>query len=356
VQLRMPVQPDELVFGSPGDGVLELVELAADGPQGQERLPVGRGTAWRTGDAAGGTTAIPPEPRSAAPGEGPLLRFTFALGANLGLTDALATLPLSLGPAPPGARLPVLATDAFPGGEEVPARLLGAERELVPAGGLRVFPGTDPTAPVVVADLPTLSALAVAEGASVPEPSEWWVGVADGEEEVAAEGARGLGVREVVSRTDAGAALRSDPLALGLVGVLLLGFAAAAAVAVLGAAVSTALSVRERLGEFAVLRALGLSTAELSTTLAIERLLSLGLGLAGGTLLGLLLARLVLPATALTQAGTPVVPPAVVRLPAADITLLVLGLAAALTLLTAIQTIRLRGLAPAPLLRMGGDE
>ena len=72
-------------------------------------------------------------------------------------------------------------------------------------------------------------------------------------------------------------------------------------------------SANERLGEFALLRALGLSMRQLSWWLSIESLFLLIVGLVAGAILGAVLAWLVLPFTTLTQTGAEPVPaPAVV--------------------------------------------
>jgi ABC-type antimicrobial peptide transport system permease subunit len=69
------------------------------------------------------------------------------------------------------------------------------------------------------------------------------------------------------------------------------------------------------MGEFALLRALGLSNAQLSAWLSIESVFLLVAGLAIGSLLGLLLAWLVLPVATLTQTGLAPVPAPVVIIP-----------------------------------------
>ncbi len=57
------------------------------------------------------------------------------------------------------------------------------------------------------------------------------------------------------------AELTDDPVALGVIGALAIGSISALIVAVIGFVVSAAVSTRERLGEFALLHALGLSPA-----------------------------------------------------------------------------------------------
>ena len=65
-------------------------------------------------------------------------------------------------------------------------------------------------------------------------------------------------------------ALATDPVALGIIGVLGIGVVAAGLFAVVGFIVSAAVSARERVTEFALLRALGLSSSQLSGWLSLE--------------------------------------------------------------------------------------
>ncbi len=83
----------------------------------------------------------------------------------------------------------------------------------------------------------------------------------------------------------------------------------------IGFLVSSTVSTSERIGEFALLRALGLSTGQLSLWLSIESVFLLVVGLAAGSVLGLVLAWLVLPFATLTQTGLAPVPAPVVVIP-----------------------------------------
>ena len=81
--------------------------------------------------------------------------------------------------------------------------------------------------------------------------------------------------------------LATDPVPLGLIGILGLGSLAAMLFAGIGFLVSSTVSTSERIGEFALLRALGLSTGQLSLWLSIESIFLLVVGLLAGSLLGL---------------------------------------------------------------------
>ena len=96
---------------------------------------------------------------------------------------------------------------------------------------------------------------------------------------------------------DRARSLRTDPVALGIIGALAIGFVAAAMFAVVGFIVSAAVSARERVTEFALLRALGLSSVQLSSWLSLENAVLAGVSLVTGSLLGLVIAWVVLPFT-----------------------------------------------------------
>jgi len=102
---------------------------------------------------------------------------------------------------------------------------------------------------------------------------------------------------------------------LGLIGVLGLGSLASMLFAGIGFLVSSTVSTSERIGEFALLRALGLSAGQLSLWLSIESVFLLVVGLVAGSILGLILAWLVLPFATLTQTGAAPIPAPVVVVP-----------------------------------------
>lgn len=90
-------------------------------------------------------------------------------------------------------------------------------------------------------------------------------------------------------------AARRDPGRTALYGMLTMGFIIAGLVTVLGYFLFGALSLRSRLLQMGVLRALGLPRAGLLWALVLEQLLTVGTGIVAGTLLGLGTARLFLP-------------------------------------------------------------
>jgi ABC-type antimicrobial peptide transport system permease subunit len=112
-----------------------------------------------------------------------------------------------------------------------------------------------------------------------------------------------------------GRALATDPVALGIIGALAIGFVAATLFAIIGFVVSASVSARERIGEFALLRALGLSSAQLSAWLSLENIVLASISLVSGVALGLVLAWVVLPFITVTADAASPYPPVVVGVP-----------------------------------------
>ena len=107
-----------------------------------------------------------------------------------------------------------------------------------------------------------------------------------------AQGVYVVSVRDANAQVVAG---RNEPHRMGFFGILSIGFIVSALVTVLGFTLYTFLSMRSRLLQFGVLRAIGLSLSQLVTLLALEQFLTLGLGLGAGTVLGLAATQIFLP-------------------------------------------------------------
>jgi ABC-type antimicrobial peptide transport system permease subunit len=241
-------------------------------------------------------------------------------------------------------------------GDVVDVGELTARRQFEIVGELGGFPTLDPATPFLVADLGALATADHAAGREL-EVGEWWLDTADG----AAAGVAAtlgndrfstasIGVREELHRD-----LLSDPVALGLIGALALGAMAAIVFAAIGFVVSATVSTRERLGEFALLQAIGLSHRQLSAWLSMENLFLLLVGLLVGTGIGLVLAWVVLPFVTLTQEATIAVPPVEVVIPWGIYGLLyvVAGIALVITVLVIgrlLGRVRVSGV-----LRAGGE-
>jgi predicted lysophospholipase L1 biosynthesis ABC-type transport system permease subunit len=191
-------------------------------------------------------------------------------------------------------------------GRTFAVRLIGSTPGIAPL---------NPGKPALFGDLATVDLARYGATGNVQQADEWWLRTDPGAEPAVLAALRGTGMdtSRVVGRDELAQSLSTDPVPLGLIGILALGSLSAMIFATIGFLVTATVSANERLGEFALLRALGLSTRQLSWWLSIESLFLLIVGLVAGAILGAVLAWLVLPFTTLTQTGAEPVPaPAVV--------------------------------------------
>ena len=261
----------------------------------------------------------------------------------------------------PVAAIPAVATDHFLAdtGTAVGARIpLGPNGPfLVITGATKGFPTLASSAGGIVVDLPTYATAQWMADGTIVEPSEWWLDVNGPAAPVASRlEAPPFSSVSVVDRAARARELATDPVALGISGALYVGFAAAAIFAVIGFAVSSAISAAERRTEFAVLRSVGLSRRQLSGALALEGGLTVVLALAAGTALGVLLAWFVLPYVSLNGEGGRPFPQVVVHFPWTTAALLGGALLVALAVVVAIEIRVLAGIRLAPALRAGEDR
>ena len=178
------------------------------------------------------------------------------------------------------------------------------------AGVVEVLPGIAAGPGGLLVDLPTLELVDYARDGIIPAPDEWWLGAATPSSDLAAaaDAASELGLTDVRVR---GQVLRDrldDPLALGSRGAIGLAAAAALFFAAVGFTAAAWHGVRSRRPELAVARALGLGRGQTAAWLAVELAFQLVVGIAGGILLGMILAWAVLPSVALTPDGSLPVP------------------------------------------------
>ncbi|HEY7132643.1 MAG TPA: ABC transporter permease [Candidatus Limnocylindrales bacterium] len=244
------------------------------------------------------------------------------LGANGGTRFRLAAgAGANAGPEPEA--IPVVASDAFLAtsglavGDTVQVSSTGRTIGLRIVGSTPGLAPFDPTKPILYGDLATVDLARFGSTGRVSPASEWWIRTRPGAEGpvLTALRASGMDVARAVGREELTRSLTTDPVPLGLIGILALGSVAAMVFAAIGFLVTSTVSASERLGEFALLRALGLSTRQLSWWLSIESIFLLVVGLVAGALLGAVLAWLVLPFTTLTRSGAAPVPPPVVVMP-----------------------------------------
>ncbi|MCQ0005855.1 ABC transporter permease [Actinomadura madurae] len=119
---------------------------------------------------------------------------------------------------------------------------------------------------------------------------------------------------------------------------------------------NAAVTAGERHREFAVLRALGVHPRQVAGMLAIEQAYLVALGLLGGTVLGLVVARLVVPHIVLSVQAAQPYPPAdlVVQWPVVLGVLAAVAAVLGLVLAPVVRTLRRRD--PGAGLRVGEDR
>ena len=255
--------------------------------------------------------------------------------------------------------MPVLASDSFLDavdasvGDTLPLALSAGTRSVEIVGSFHRFPTLAPETPAVVADLPTFVASAFAADQSAVQPAEWWLAAPD--DRRVAERLRAAPFRSItaVSRSADEQAALDDPVAVGVIGALALGFVVAALFAAAGFAANAAAEARSRTVELAVLRSLGLRRGELTWLVGLETALVVIASLVGGAVLGLVVSRLVLPDVALGAGGAAPVPPVRLVVPWTTVLLLELVLLAALAAIGVVQVEVVRRLRLAPALRGG---
>ncbi|GAA3811967.1 ABC transporter permease [Sphaerisporangium flaviroseum] len=202
-------------------------------------------------------------------------------------------------------------------GKTTSLTLDGQPIQVTVAGIVDAMPGTAAGVPAVLADLPTLVARDVASARDPRAAGEWWMSTRDGDTTAAAAALARHPEwdQAVVDLTSLTRKLRDDPLASGLQGALILGFAAALVFALLGFVVNAAVAARERVAEFAILRALGVSFRQIFGLLAVEQAFMILLSLVGGTLLAIGVATLVVPHIVLTGQAALVTPMVLLDIP-----------------------------------------
>ncbi|MFI6600427.1 FtsX-like permease family protein [Nonomuraea sp. NPDC050536] len=171
--------------------------------------------------------------------------------------------------------------------------------------------------PALLADWTTLHDRDLAAGL-IPRPAtEWWLAARDGDasQAKAVLQARPQWDVTAVDQRELAAQLRDDPLASGLQGALILGFLAALVFAALGFLVNATVAARERMAEFAILRALGVSFRQMFGLLAIEQTFVIGLSLVAGTALAVVVGVLVVPHIVLTGQAAAVTPGVLLDIP-----------------------------------------
>ncbi|HEX5166983.1 MAG TPA: FtsX-like permease family protein, partial [Thermomicrobiales bacterium] len=355
----------------PRTGTFELDGIATSASdEGDDWQPVDaqlESGAWQfDGDATRDGISQPPQIERMSQPEIP--DGSVGLRYNTGTSwQDFVNVPYRLRPA--GSRVPneipalvsrhLLDELAFDIGDTFTMDLVGGGQKLKIAGVLDAFPTLDAEASLfVIVDSETMSAYDLERpGTPFQAPAEYWLAVDDDHEAAVAEALREIPFRStaVAPQHERARILRTDPVALGMIGALSIGFVAAIVFALIGFVTSAAVSVRERLTEFALLRAIGLSPRQLAGWLLLEHGFLLVVSLVFGTLLGLLLSWLVLPQISVTQAATRAFPSVEIVIPWGTVTLLELAAIATLVAVSGLLALLLRRIGLGTLLRIGED-
>ena len=151
-------------------------------------------------------------------------------------------------------------------------------------------------------------------------------------DELREEGIWVTNVKDVMTRLVEG---RRDPERMGIFGILSISFAVAVLVTVLGFFLYNFLSLRKRVLEFGVMRAIGLSISQLITILSLEQFLTVGAGFGLGTLFGVIVSQVFLPFLQVSQNLEGVVPGFRIIIQRSDISniLIILGISLIIGLL-----------------------
>lgn len=148
---------------------------------------------------------------------------------------------------------------------------------------------------------------------------------------------------------------QEDTLVLGLIGLLYLSFLVGMVLSIVSLLTYIMLTVQQRRTEFAVLRAMGLSTARLVGTIALEQVLVMMTAIVLGTILGMLMSSQVLPTLAVTTTGETITPPFIVDLNIGALLAYVGALLLILGVVLGISSVLVRRLATTQALRMGEE-
>lgn len=114
---------------------------------------------------------------------------------------------------------------------------------------------------------------------------------------------------EIISFEETIRAGETDVLSLGVIGLLFISFVVGLALSIVSLLTYITLTVQSRISEFAVLRALGLTTTRMILAIMIEQILVLIASIILGAAIGQFLTLQVLPPLALSAAGGTVTPP-----------------------------------------------
>jgi FtsX-like permease family len=319
IELVIDVTDQVAVFGS-----VDLVSVEASpavaGDAGWAAVtvdPRAPGWGWRRISQQEDVTFTPTPER---PGRVSISHDRPIPGGEIGFGTTTFRLGASL---PDDVALPAIASTSFLAqtgnavGDSLLIASLAVPVRVTIVAATDLFAPLDPAVPYLVTDLAAYDAIQFAATGQTRQADEWWLSVAPSQTAAVVDRLRqpSASARAVIGRDELARNLSTDPVPLGLIGILGLGSLAAMLFAGIGFLVSSTVSTSQRLAEFALLRALGLSTGQLALWLSIESIFLLVVGLLAGSVLGVVLAWLVLPFATLTQTGATPIPAPVVVIP-----------------------------------------
>jgi ABC-type antimicrobial peptide transport system permease subunit len=362
VDVRIFIPQEQPLTGKLTLASIETSETMSD--DDWTTVPTGDPAAWSLRSTSiGGLLEAPSIEHE--PGQTPdTVIAAFSTGAYRGFNRVTVDYHLRAGAAPVFDVIPVIVSELFllatetRIGDRIPLEIGGIPQTVEIVGSVAAFPTIEERGGgIIIMDLPTLATLRFTRDSRVIVAGEWWLSIDTSMRTSIASTLRlePYSSSRVFDRLDRAETLQTDPVALGIIGALSLGFIASALFAVVGFVVSASVSARERMTEFALLRALGLSPRQLSGWLSLENGLLVGVSLVGGTLLGLTLAWLVLPFVTLTQDASAVVPGIIVQVPWRTVVLLELVTVTTLAVVVGVSAILLRRVGLGTVLRLGED-
>ncbi len=317
-----------LAVSSRGSGGFPAPFTVATRPGGM--LPGWHAAAAAPGLADPHATGIKPKVEAWRPGPATL---TFSTGTGLliqrpGVPPLPVTGQVALTAGYPYVPLPAIATRAFfvaanaRIGQVVPLPVGNATVPVRLVAMIHAFPGAGNGTATVVVDQPSLQAVLAAQSQPPLPVTGWWLRTAHGVPPGLPAGA------SAVSLDRAAAALLGDPLPNVSQLALLVIAVAAALLAAIGFVVCVVAAVTERRLQDALLAALGMGRGARTGQLCLEQLMLSLPAAAAGALIGIGLARLLVPAVTLTSGAAAPFPPVRVVVPLGWIALLALAVAA----------------------------
>jgi len=150
-------------------------------------------------------------------------------------------------------------------------------------------------------------------------------------------------------------AVKNDPLLQGMNGTLTLGFIVTLSITFIGFLIYWVLSIKSRLLQFGILRAMGLSRIGVIITLMWEQLLISGSAIAAGFGVGVLASILYVPTLQLIYSASEQVPPFSITVNSSDYAALLLAFSGMLISGLSVLVVMIRRLKPDQVLKLGED-